>query len=90
MFYCQLNQGCGLGLDVSVSRPSRDLSKVSSRSRLGHLGKRLVSVSELMSRSWPRSRQFRSRAQVPANHFFYFLQTSRLIRYVSANKLIIL
>ena len=40
-------QGCGLGLDVSVSRRSRDLSKVSSRSRLGHVGKRigLVSVS---------------------------------------------
>ena len=34
-------QGCGLGLDVSVSRRSRDLSKVSSRSRLGHVGKLL-------------------------------------------------
>ena len=66
-------QGCGLGLDVSVSRRSRDLSKVSSRSRLGHVGKRLglVSVSgAIRSRSWPRSRQFRSRAQVPANHIF--------------------
>ena len=38
-------QGCGLGLDVSVSRRSRDLSKVSSRSRLGHVGKRLGLVS---------------------------------------------
>ena len=40
-----LGQGCGLGLDVSVSRRSRDLSKVSSRSRLGHVGKRLGLVS---------------------------------------------
>ena len=38
-------QGCGLGLDVSVSRRSRDLSKVSSRSHLGHVGKRLGLVS---------------------------------------------
>ena len=38
-------QGCGLGLDVSVSRRSPDLSKVSSRSRLGHVGKRLGLVS---------------------------------------------
>ena len=38
-------QGCGLGLDVSVSRRSRDLSKLSSRSRLGHVGKRLGLVS---------------------------------------------
>ena len=38
-------QGCGLGLDVSVSRRSRDLSKVSSRSRLGHVGTRLGLVS---------------------------------------------
>ena len=38
-------QVCGLGLDVSVSRRSRDLSKVSSRSRLGHVGKRLGLVS---------------------------------------------
>ena len=38
-------QGCGLGLDVSVSRRSRDLSKVSSRSRLGHVGERLGLVS---------------------------------------------
>ena len=30
---------------VSVSRRSRDLSKVSSRSRLGHVGKRLGLVS---------------------------------------------
>ena len=37
--------GCGLGLDVSVLRRSRDLSKVSSRSRLGHVGKRLGLVS---------------------------------------------
>jgi hypothetical protein len=35
------NEGCGLGLDVSVSRRSRDLPKVSSRSRLGQLGQRL-------------------------------------------------
>ena len=34
-------QVCGLGLDVSVSRRSRNLSKISSRSRLGHVGKRL-------------------------------------------------
>ena len=38
-------QGCGLGLDVSVLRRSRDLSKVLSRSRLGHVGKRLGLVS---------------------------------------------
>ena len=43
--YQPLCQGCGLGLDVSVSRRSRDLSKVSSRSRLGHVGKRLGLVS---------------------------------------------
>ena len=42
-------QGCGLGLNVSVSRRSRDLPKVSSRSRLDQLGQRLglVSVSRL-------------------------------------------
>jgi len=34
-------QGCGLGLDVSVSRRSRDLPKVSSRSRLDQLSQRL-------------------------------------------------
>ena len=33
-----------LGLET-VSRRSRDLSKVSSRSRLGHVGKRLGLVS---------------------------------------------
>lgn len=42
-------QGCGLGLDVSVSRRSRDVPRVSSRSRLGNFLK--VSVSS-------RSRQF--------------------------------
>ena len=40
-----VGQGCGLGLDVSVSRWSRDLSKVSSRFRLGHVSKRLGLVS---------------------------------------------
>ena len=44
-FLNTVNQGCGLGLDVSVSRRSRDLSKVSSRSSLGHVGKRLGLVS---------------------------------------------
>ena len=66
LFYL-IYQRCGLGLDVSVSRRSRDLSKVSSRAY------RQTSRSrELRSRSWPRSRQFRSRAQVPANHIFWF------------------
>ena len=45
VFQMSVYQGCGLGLDVSVSRRSRDLSKVSSRSRLGHVGKRLGLVS---------------------------------------------
>ena len=46
LHYFSLIQGCSLGLDVSVSRRSRDLfsnvsvskksGKVSSRSRLGH------------------------------------------------------
>ena len=47
MNYCIIisdDQGCGLGLDVSVSRRSRDVptTNVSSRSRLG-----LVSVSAI-------------------------------------------
>ena len=60
-------QGCGLGLDVSVSRRSRDLSKVSVSSRACRQTSR---SRELRSRSWSRSRQFRSRAQVPANRIF--------------------
>ena len=41
------SQGCGLGLDVSVSRLSRDV--LTSRSRLGQSAQRLglVSVSDL-------------------------------------------
>jgi hypothetical protein len=35
------NHGCGLDLEVSVSRRSPDLPKVLSRSRLGQLGQRL-------------------------------------------------
>ena len=37
------DQGCGLGLDVSVSRPSRDI--LTSWSRLGQSAQRLVLVS---------------------------------------------
>ena len=56
-----------LGLET-VSRPIEGLVSVSSRAY------RQTSRSrELRSRSWPRSRQFRSRAQVPANHIIFFL-----------------
>ena len=59
------NQGCGLGLDVSVSRRSRDVPT----SRLGLVSRKIVKVS-VSSRSREadvsvssRSRAFTSRAQ---------------------------
>ena len=64
-------------VSVSTSR-SRDGLETYRRSRLGLVSGMEANVSvssrsrELRSRSWPRSRQFRSRAQVPANHIFWF------------------
>ena len=62
-------------VSVSTSR-SRDGLETYRRSRLGLVSGMQANVSvssrsrELRSRSWPRSRQFRSRAQVAANHIF--------------------
>ena len=65
-------------LDIVSTRKRSRLGLVSDTrgSRLGLVSDSLANVSvssrsrELRSRSWSRSRQFRSRAQVPANHIF--------------------
>jgi len=61
LWYCNgKGQGCGFGLDVSVSRQSRD--SLRPRSRLGRIGKRLDLGSRVSS--WYRSQTVRLRAQV--------------------------